>query len=114
MCIVAGVALVHLLPGLFKLVAGLEVAKVNLPVGPLIWAMIIPMLLKIHFAAPGQVRAHAHGIDVTLKSKVRYWFSCNFRRSTRALSSVSCLLPNSLRCIVASANPLSADNHSTW
>ncbi|MFD0666881.1 ACR3 family arsenite efflux transporter [Ramlibacter sp. MAHUQ-53] len=66
LCIVAGVALGQGLPGLFKAVAALEVAKVNLPVGLLIWVMIIPMLLKIDFAALGQVRAHARGIGVTL------------------------------------------------
>ncbi len=66
LCIVAGVALGQWLPGVFKAVAALEVAKVNLPVGILIWVMIIPMLLKIDFSALGQVRAHARGIGVTL------------------------------------------------
>ena len=66
LCIVAGVALGQWLPGVFQAVAALEVAKVNLPVGILIWVMIIPMLLKIDFSALGQVRAHARGIGVTL------------------------------------------------
>jgi ACR3 family arsenite transporter len=66
LCIVAGVALGQLLPGFFQGVAALEVAKVNLPVGVLIWVMIIPMLLKIDFAALGQVRSHVRGIGVTL------------------------------------------------
>jgi ACR3 family arsenite transporter len=44
----------------------MEIAKVNLPVGLLIWVMIIPMLLKIDFGALGQVRAHVKGIGVTL------------------------------------------------
>ena len=47
-------------------IGAMEVAKVNLPVGLLIWVMIIPMLLKIDFSALGQVRAHARGIGVTL------------------------------------------------
>ncbi|MDP1704911.1 MAG: ACR3 family arsenite efflux transporter, partial [Sulfurimicrobium sp.] len=42
------------------------VAQVNLPVGLLIWVMIIPMLLKIDFGALHQVRAHTKGIGVTL------------------------------------------------
>ena len=46
--------------------AALEVAKVNLPVGILIWVMIIPMLLKIDFGALGQVKSHVRGIGVTL------------------------------------------------
>jgi ACR3 family arsenite transporter len=66
LCIVTGVALGHLLPGFFQRVASLEVAKVNLPVGVLIWVMIIPMLLKIDFGALGQVKSHVRGIGVTL------------------------------------------------
>ncbi len=66
LCIVAGVLLGQLLPGAFLVVASLEVAKVNIPVGLLIWVMIIPMLLKIDFSALGQVKSHARGIGVTL------------------------------------------------
>jgi ACR3 family arsenite transporter len=66
LCIVAGVAFGQLLPGFFQGVAALEVAKVNLPVGVLIWVMIIPMLLKIDFGALGQVKSHVRGIGVTL------------------------------------------------
>ena len=44
----------------------MEIAKVNLPVGLLIWVMIIPMLLKIDFAALHQVKEHVRGIGVTL------------------------------------------------
>jgi ACR3 family arsenite transporter len=66
LCIVAGVALGYLIPGVFALVASAEVAKVNLPVAVLIWLMIIPMLLKIDFGALGQVREHWRGIGVTL------------------------------------------------
>lgn len=66
LCIVAGVALGQWFPTAFQAVARLELAKVNLPVGLLIWVMIVPMLLKIDFAALGQVRAHWRGIGVTL------------------------------------------------
>ncbi len=66
LCIVVGVLLGQWLPALFQAVAAMEVAQVNLPVGLLIWIMIIPMLLKIDFAALGQVKAHARGIGVTL------------------------------------------------
>ena len=45
----------------------MEVAQVNLPVGVLIWVMIIPMLVKIDFAAMTQVEsAYRRGIGVTL------------------------------------------------
>jgi ACR3 family arsenite transporter len=66
LCIVAGIALGQVWPALFQLMARLEVARVNLPVGALIWVMIIPMLLKVDFGALGQVRSHWRGIGVTL------------------------------------------------
>ena len=66
LCIVAGIALGQLLPGVFQAIGRLEVAQVNLPVGALIWVMIIPMLVKVDFTALGQVRQHGRGIGVTL------------------------------------------------
>ena len=66
LCIGLGVWLGQAFPGLFHAIAGLELAKVNLPVGLLIWVMIIPMLLKIDFSALHQVKAHYRGIGVTL------------------------------------------------
>ncbi|MEB6660160.1 ACR3 family arsenite efflux transporter [Achromobacter ruhlandii] len=66
LCIVLGVALGQLLPGLFHAIGQLEVARVNLPVGLLIWVIIIPMLLKVDFAAMGEVGRHWRGIGVTL------------------------------------------------
>ncbi|AJY47507.1 ACR3 family arsenite efflux transporter [Martelella endophytica] len=66
LCIVAGVALGHTIPGAFHAVGALEVANVNLPVAVLIWLMIIPMLLKIDFSALSEVGRHWRGIGVTL------------------------------------------------
>jgi arsenite transporter len=66
LCIVAGIALGHVFPDLFWLIAKAEIAKVNLVVAVLIWLMIIPMLLKIDFGALGQVREHWRGVGVTL------------------------------------------------
>lgn len=66
LCIVAGIALGQLAPGAFRAVGRMEVAQVNLPVGLLIWVMVIPMLLKVDFGALGQVRQHWRGIGVTL------------------------------------------------
>ncbi|MBP7063033.1 ACR3 family arsenite efflux transporter [Ferrovibrio sp.] len=66
LCIVVGIALGHWLPGLFQVIAAAEIAQVNLPVAALIWLMIVPMLLKIDFAALGQVGQHWRGIGVTL------------------------------------------------
>jgi ACR3 family arsenite transporter len=66
LCIVAGIALGQILPAVFQAIGRLEVAQVNLPVGLLIWVMIIPMLVKVDFAALGEVRRHVRGIGVTL------------------------------------------------
>ncbi len=66
LCIVVGVALGQWYPAPFQALGRLEVAQVNLPVGLLIWVMIIPMLMKIDFGALHQVRAHWKGIGVTL------------------------------------------------
>jgi arsenite transporter len=66
LCIVAGIGLGYLVPELFASIGAMEVAKVNLPVAVLIWLMIVPMLLRIDFAALGQVGRHWRGIGVTL------------------------------------------------
>ena len=66
LCIVVGIALGQVMPGVFGAISSMEVAKVNLPVAILIWLMIIPMLIKIDFAALRQVTKHWRGIGVTL------------------------------------------------
>jgi len=66
LCIVVGIALGQWLPGPFQAIGRMEVARVNLPVGLLIWVMIIPMLLKVDFGALHQVGQHWRGIGVTL------------------------------------------------
>ena len=66
LCIVVGIALGQFLPEVFQAIGRMEVAQVNLPVGVLIWVMIIPMLLKVDFGALHEVRQHLKGIGVTL------------------------------------------------
>ena len=66
LCIVVGIGLGQWLPGVFQAVGRMEVAQVNLPVGLLIWVMIIPMLVKVDFGALHEVRKHVRGIGVTL------------------------------------------------
>ena len=66
LCIVAGIAAGQLLPDFFQAVGRMEVARVNIPVGLLIWVMIIPMLMKVDFGALHEVRRHVRGIGVTL------------------------------------------------
>jgi len=66
LCIVAGIALGKFFPSVFHFIGSAEIAKVNLPVASLIWLMIIPMLVKIDFAALSRVKEHWRGIGVTL------------------------------------------------
>jgi len=66
LCILLGIALGHFIPGVFTAIGAMEVAQVNLPVALLIWLMIVPMLMKIDFAALGRVTKHWRGIGVTL------------------------------------------------
>ncbi len=66
LCIVVGIALGQFLPSLFHAIGRMEFAQVNLPVGVLIWIMIIPMLVKVDFSALHEVRQHVRGIGVTL------------------------------------------------
>jgi ACR3 family arsenite transporter len=66
LCIIAGIALGQLLPGVFHAIGEATVAQVNLPVAILVWLMIVPMLLKIDLTALGQVGQHWRGIAATV------------------------------------------------
>ena len=66
LCMVTGVAAGRFFPDFFRALGAMEVARVNVPVGLLIWIMIVPMLLKIDFGALRQVQDHWRGIGVTL------------------------------------------------
>jgi ACR3 family arsenite transporter len=66
LCILAGIALGAVLPGPFQALGRMELAQVNIPVALLIWAMIVPMLLRVDLGAMGQVARHWRGIAVTL------------------------------------------------
>ncbi len=65
-CIVVGIGLGQTMPSLFQTLGRMELAGVNLPVGVLIWIMVIPMLAKVDFGTLGQVRRHWRGMGVTL------------------------------------------------
>ncbi len=66
LCIIIGIAFGQFFPSVFQAIGHMEIAKVNLPVGLLIWVMIIPMLLKVDFSALTDVSHHVKGIGVTL------------------------------------------------
>lgn len=65
-CIVVGISLGQLFPGVFQFVGRIEVAHINLPVAVLVWLMIIPMLIKIDLRQLKGVREHWRGVGVTL------------------------------------------------
>ena len=66
LCILAGLALGSLLPGLFATLAGLEYASVNLVVAVLIWAMVYPMMIAIDFGSLKDVGRRPKGLIITL------------------------------------------------
>ena len=66
LCIIVGIALGQLLPGVFRVIGDATVAQVNLPVAVLVWLMIVPMLLKIDLAALREVGQHWRGIATTV------------------------------------------------
>ncbi|HEV8679227.1 MAG TPA: ACR3 family arsenite efflux transporter [Stellaceae bacterium] len=66
LCIVAGVVLGRLVPGPFQALGRMTVAQVNIPVAVLIWLMIVPMLVKVDFAALHRVADQWRGIAVTV------------------------------------------------
>ena len=66
LCIVVGIGLGQLVPGVFHVLGTATIAQINLPVAVLVWLMVIPMLLKIDLAALGQVKSHWRGIATTV------------------------------------------------
>ena len=66
LCIVAGIALGRMVPGVFAALGDATVAHVNLPVAVLVWLMVVPMLLKIDPAALGEVAGHWRGVATTV------------------------------------------------
>ena len=63
LCIVAGMALGTLLPGLFAALAALEYGSVNFVVAVLIWAMVYPMMVAVDFASLRRVHERPEGPD---------------------------------------------------
>lgn len=66
LCIGAGVLLGNVAPDLFRLLAAVEYAHVNLVVAVLIWLMIYPMMVQVDFAAVARVRHEPQGLWLTL------------------------------------------------
>ena len=66
LCILAGLALGNLVPGLFQWFASLEIAHVNIPVAIFIWVMIYPMMIQVDFSSIKDVGKKPKGLILTL------------------------------------------------
>jgi len=66
LCILTGLALGNLTPGLFEALASLEYASVNLVVAVLIWAMVFPMMVNVDFASLKHIGDRPKGLVVTI------------------------------------------------
>lgn len=66
LCIVAGVAIGYLWPGVPAFLGRFEYAQVSIPVAVLIWLMIYPMMLKVDFASIRNAGKKPKGLIITL------------------------------------------------
>jgi ACR3 family arsenite transporter len=66
LAIVAGLLLGSIIPLLFELLAAAEIAKVNLIIAVLIWAMVYPMMVGVDFGALSHIGDRPKGLIVTL------------------------------------------------
>ncbi|MEQ9607370.1 MAG: ACR3 family arsenite efflux transporter [Kiloniellaceae bacterium] len=66
LCIVAGIVLGNLFPGIFQVISSWEYASVNLVVAVLIWAMVYPMMVAVDFASLKNVHRRPKGLVITV------------------------------------------------
>jgi ACR3 family arsenite transporter len=69
LCMVAGVVLGRLAPGLVQTLRTMEFGQgshINLPIALLIWLMIVPMMMKVDFASIRHVGTRPTGLVITL------------------------------------------------
>jgi arsenite transporter len=66
LCIIAGIVLGRGVPAPFHALGRMNVAQVNIPVAVLIWLMIVPMLVKVDFAAVDRVAQAWRAVAVTV------------------------------------------------
>ena len=66
LAIITGITLGSLVPGVFQLLASLQIASVNLPVALLIWAMVYPMMVGVDFTALRQIGDRPKGLIITI------------------------------------------------
>ena len=96
LCIIAGIALGQIMPGVFHVLGDATVAQVNLPVAVLVWLMIVPMLLKID-PRGACARSGSTGAASPRRSASTGWSSRSPWRCSAGCSSRIC----SGRCLPA-------------
>ena len=65
LCMVAGILIGKLLPGVPAYLEKLQIAGQNIPIAILIWIMIYPMMMKINFQSIKNVGKHPLGIVIS-------------------------------------------------
>jgi ACR3 family arsenite transporter len=66
LCILSGLLLGQIFPGVFQAIAQMEVAHVNLPVALFIWVMIFPMMVQVDFSSIKDIGRKPKGLALTL------------------------------------------------
>jgi ACR3 family arsenite transporter len=66
LCIVAGISLGSLLPGMFQTLASVEYGSVNFIVAVLIWLMVYPMMVSVDFSSLRRIHERPKGLIITL------------------------------------------------
>lgn len=65
-CILAGITLGTLLPGIFQSLADFEYGSVNFVVAILIWFMVYPMMVSVDFSSLKRIHERPKGLIITL------------------------------------------------
>lgn len=66
LCIIVGIGLGRVVPDIFRTLAELEYASVNIPVAVLIWAMVYPMMISVDFGSLRDIGKRPKGLVITL------------------------------------------------
>src|SRR6056297_408488 len=66
LCLIAGLALGAIIPGVFDALAALEYASINFVVAVLIWAMVYPMMVAVDLSSLARVHERPKGLVITL------------------------------------------------
>jgi len=66
LCIIAGLTLANLIPGVFQVLSGLQYGSVNFVVAVLIWFMVYPMMVSVDFTSLKRIHERPKGLVITV------------------------------------------------